>query len=72
MAPKISYLGLLNQNVLHVSHKTLQKIKDQQSFKGPNDFGSWVPIILKILTHFGKKMAKIEKSRFSGILRKLI
>ena len=55
-----------------LSHKTSQKVKDQQSFQDPTDFGSWVSVILKILTVFVEKMAKIEKSRFSGILRKII
>ena len=32
MTSKISYLGLQNQNFLFLSHKTLQKDKDQQSF----------------------------------------
>ena len=54
----------MNQNFLHLNHKTLQKVKDQQSFQDSTDFGSWVSIILKILTVFGEKMAKIKKFNF--------
>jgi len=55
---------------LHLSHKTLQKVKDQQSIEDPTGFGSWYSVILKIFTVSGEKMANIKKSQFSGILRK--
>ena len=47
---------------MHLSHETLQKVKNQQSFQDPTDFGSWYSTILKILTDFCEKMAQIEKS----------
>ena len=43
-----------------INHETLQKVTDQQIFQDPTGFGSWYSIILKILTGFGEKMAKIK------------
>ena len=39
---------------MHLSHKTLQKVTNKQSFQDPTDFGSWVSIILKIIFNFRK------------------
>ena len=64
MTSKISYLGLQNQNFLFLSHKTLQKDKDQQSFQNVTNFGSWDSIILKILTVFDKKWSKSKNCDF--------
>ena len=72
MAPKISYLQLLNQNCLPWGLKTSQKGKEQLTFTDLTGFRSLSTIIWKIWTSFGEKMAKNAKSRFSGILRKLI
>ena len=69
LAPKISYLELQNRNVLHLSQKTFKKGKEKHSFQDQTDFWSLGFIILTV---FGDKMAKMEKSRFSCILRKLI
>ena len=52
-------------------HKTLQKGKEQLNFTDLTGFRSLSTIIWKIWTIFGEKMAKIVKSQFSGILRKL-
>ena len=49
---------------MHLSHETSQKVKDQQSFQDPTDFGSWVSTILKILTLFGKKWPKSKNRDF--------
>ena len=41
---------------MHLSHKTSQKVKVQQSFQDPTNFVSWASMILKMLTVFSEKM----------------
>ena len=55
---------------MDLMHKIAQKVEDQLDVQYHNDFSPSNVQIVKILMHFGQKMSKNRKMRFSTISRK--